>query len=152
LLEELRLDARPDDRQQAPEELIEEDRQIVEEARPEPRPDYQGVRDRVLKSFTTGRGRIAPSAPQYRAAAKALDKFIVELERVDQPDPEPQMELSIEPQIEKNDPPKKRGRPKEKNNNSNVSDKIPNPTSKNWEQTCLDNIDELGAAWNDKKS
>lgn len=72
-------------RQQPPEELIEEDRQII----PEARPDYQTIRDsealrrsadRVLKSMITGRGRIAPSAPQYKSAVKVLDRFIAEIQ------------------------------------------------------------------------
>ncbi|MEH2131659.1 MAG: hypothetical protein V7K86_13685 [Nostoc sp.] len=67
---------RQDDGQPAPEELIED----IPETRPEVRPDYQAVRDRVLRSLTTGRGRIAPSAPQYRAASRALDRFISEIE------------------------------------------------------------------------
>ncbi|MBN3945380.1 MAG: hypothetical protein HWQ38_02345 [Nostoc sp. NMS7] len=67
---------RQDDRQSA----TEEDRQVVEEARPETRPDYQEMRDRVLKSLTTGRGRIAPSAPQYKSAVKVLDRFITEIQ------------------------------------------------------------------------
>lgn len=55
---------RRDDRQSPPEE----DRQVSEEARPDARPDYQAIRDSVLKSLTTGRGRIAPSAPQYKSS------------------------------------------------------------------------------------
>lgn len=58
----------------------EEDRQAPPENRPIARPDYQAVRDRVLKTFTTGRGRIAPSAPQYKSAVKALDRFIAEIQ------------------------------------------------------------------------
>jgi hypothetical protein len=76
LLAEIRSDSRQGDRQQPLEELIEENRQIIEEVRP----DYQAVRDRILKSLTTGRARIAPSAPQYKSAAKALHKFIAEIQ------------------------------------------------------------------------
>lgn len=72
LLEQIR----PSDRQLH----LEEDRQVVEETRPDTRPDYQIIRDRILKSLTTGRGRIAPSAPQYKSAVKALDRFIAEIE------------------------------------------------------------------------
>ncbi|MHC5717538.1 MAG: hypothetical protein ACYTX0_36895 [Nostoc sp.] len=43
---------RQNDRQPPPEELI-EDRQVMSEARP----DYQAIRDHILKSLTTGRGR-----------------------------------------------------------------------------------------------
>lgn len=67
---------RQNDRQPPPEE----NRQVVEEIRPDARLDYQAIRDSVLKSLTTGRGRIAPSAPQYKSAVKALDRFITELQ------------------------------------------------------------------------
>lgn len=41
--------------------------------------DYEAIRDRVLKSLTTGRGSFASTSPQYKAAAKVLDRFIAEL-------------------------------------------------------------------------
>ncbi|MHC5823185.1 MAG: hypothetical protein ACYT04_46970 [Nostoc sp.] len=66
---------RQDDRQPAPEELIED----ISETRPETRPDYQEIRDRVLKSLTTGRGSFASTSPQYRAASRALDRFIAQI-------------------------------------------------------------------------
>ncbi|WP_104899493.1 hypothetical protein [Nostoc sp. 'Peltigera membranacea cyanobiont' N6] len=81
MLKQVRPSDRPDNRQSQEEELI-EDRQ-------ETRPDYQAVRDsealrrsadRILKSLTTGRGRIAPSAPQYKTATKVLDRFITEIQ------------------------------------------------------------------------
>jgi hypothetical protein len=43
-------------------------------------PDYQEIRDRVLKSLTTGRGSFASTSPQYRAASRALDRFIAQIE------------------------------------------------------------------------
>ena len=43
---------RPNDRQAPPEELIED----IPEIKPEIKPNYQAVRDRILKSLTTGRG------------------------------------------------------------------------------------------------
>ena len=67
---------RANDSQPPPEELIED----IPEIKPEIKPNYQAVRDRILKSLTTGRGRIAPSAPQYKSAVKALDRFISEIE------------------------------------------------------------------------
>ncbi|MCW5319349.1 hypothetical protein GTQ43_39020 [Nostoc sp. KVJ3] len=72
---------RQDDIQQPPETLME----ISPETRPDDRqettpPDYQTIRDRILKSLITGRGRIATSAPQYKSAVKALDRFIAEIQ------------------------------------------------------------------------
>ncbi|MHC5779899.1 hypothetical protein, partial [Nostoc sp.] len=67
---------RPNDRQPPPEELI-EDRQVIEEDRPETKPDYQAIRDRILRSLRT---RVATTSPQYKAATKVLDRFIAELE------------------------------------------------------------------------
>ncbi|MHC5725592.1 MAG: hypothetical protein ACYT04_32465 [Nostoc sp.] len=55
---------------------------------PEIRPDCQAIRDsealrrsadRVLKSLTTGRGSFASTSPQYRAASRALDRFIAQI-------------------------------------------------------------------------
>jgi hypothetical protein len=45
-------------------------------------PDLEGIRDRVLKGLTTGRGSFGRTSPQYKAAAKALDRFIEETMRV----------------------------------------------------------------------
>ena len=42
-------------------------------------PDYEAVRDRVLRTLTSGKGKIATTSPQYKAAARALDRFILEL-------------------------------------------------------------------------
>ena len=42
-------------------------------------PDYEVVRDRVLKSLTSGKGKVASTSPQYKTAARALDRFIEEL-------------------------------------------------------------------------
>ncbi|NEU77032.1 hypothetical protein PI95_032175 [Hassallia byssoidea VB512170] len=42
-------------------------------------PDCQAMRDRALKSLTTGRGKIATTSPQYKTAMKVLDKFIAQL-------------------------------------------------------------------------
>lgn len=67
---------RQNDRQPQPEE----DRQVAEEVRPEARLDYQEIRDRVLRSLTTGRGSFASTSPQYRAASKSLDWFIAQIE------------------------------------------------------------------------
>ena len=44
-----------------------------------PLPDYEAVRDRILKSLITGKGKVATTSPQYKAAARALDRFILEL-------------------------------------------------------------------------
>ena len=44
-----------------------------------PQPDYEAVRSSVLKSLTSGKGKIATTSPQYKAAARALDRFISEL-------------------------------------------------------------------------
>jgi len=82
---------RQDDRQPPPEE----DRQVVEEIRPDAKPNYQIIRDsealrrsrsvsqrsadRVLRSLTTGRGSFASTSPQYRAASRALDRFIAQI-------------------------------------------------------------------------
>lgn len=72
----LLAEIRQEDRQPPPKE----NRQVPPETRPEDRPDYQAVRDRILKSLTTGRGRIATSAPQYKSAVKVLDRFISEIQ------------------------------------------------------------------------
>ena len=42
-------------------------------------PDYEVVRDRILKSLTSGKGKVASTSPQYKTAARALDRFISEL-------------------------------------------------------------------------
>lgn len=42
-------------------------------------PDYQAMRDRVLKTLVTGRGKVATVSPQYKTAARAMDRFIEEL-------------------------------------------------------------------------
>ena len=42
-------------------------------------PDYEAVRDRILKSLITGKGKVASTSPQYKTAARALDRFILEL-------------------------------------------------------------------------
>ena len=53
-----------------------------------PLPDYEAVRDseallrsadRVLRTLTSGKGKVATTSPQYKAAARALDRFILEL-------------------------------------------------------------------------
>lgn len=72
----LLAEIRQEDRQPPPEE----NRQVPPETRPEDRPDYQAVRDRILRSLTTVRGRIAPSAPQYKSAVKLLNRFIAEIQ------------------------------------------------------------------------
>ncbi|MEH2131749.1 MAG: hypothetical protein V7K86_14175 [Nostoc sp.] len=64
---------RQNDRQPAPEELIED----IPETRPDSRPDYQAVRDRILRSL---RSKVASTSPQFKTATKVLDKFISELE------------------------------------------------------------------------
>ena len=43
--------------------------------------DYKAVRDHVLKSLITGKGKVATTSPQYKTAAKALDRFIQELQK-----------------------------------------------------------------------
>jgi len=42
-------------------------------------PFLLAVRDRVLKSLTSGKGKVASTSPQFKTAAKALDRFILEL-------------------------------------------------------------------------
>ncbi|QFS50873.1 hypothetical protein [Nostoc sphaeroides] len=79
----LLVQVRQYDRQPPPEkdrQVREESRQDSEEIKPEARPDYQELRDRILRSLTTGRGSFASTSPQYRAASKALDRFIAEIE------------------------------------------------------------------------
>ncbi len=49
----------------------------IPETRPETRPDYQVIRDRILRSL---RAKVATSSPQFRAASRALDRFISEIE------------------------------------------------------------------------
>ena len=53
-----------------------------------PQPDYEAVRDkqsllaardRVLRTLTSGKGKVATTSPQYKTAARALDRFILEL-------------------------------------------------------------------------
>ena len=44
-----------------------------------PLPDYEAVRDRVLRTLTSGKGKVATTSPQYKTAARALDRFILEL-------------------------------------------------------------------------
>ena len=53
-----------------------------------PLPDYEAVRDkrsllaardRILKTLTSGKGKVASTSPQYKTAARALDRFILEL-------------------------------------------------------------------------
>ena len=46
----------------------------------EPR-DLQLVRDLVLKTLTSGKGKVATTSPQYKTAAKVLDRFIGELQK-----------------------------------------------------------------------
>lgn len=41
----------------------------------------QQMRDRVLKTLTAGKGKVATTSPQYKAAAKALDRFVDELRK-----------------------------------------------------------------------
>lgn len=41
-------------------------------------PDYEAVRSSILKSLITGKGKVATTSPQYKTAAKALDRFIEE--------------------------------------------------------------------------
>lgn len=42
-------------------------------------PDLQLVRSSILKSLTVGKSKVATTSPQYKTAARALDKFILEL-------------------------------------------------------------------------
>jgi len=41
-----------------------------------PLPDLQVIRSRILKSLTEGKNKVATTSPQYKTAAKVLDKFI----------------------------------------------------------------------------
>ena len=50
------------------------------ESSPAPQlPDLYPIRDRILKSLTSGKGKVASTSPQYKTAARALDRFIEEL-------------------------------------------------------------------------
>ncbi len=51
----------------------------AEELNSAPKPDLFSLRDSILESLTTGRGRIATTSPQYKTAIKVLDKFIAQL-------------------------------------------------------------------------
>ncbi|MBD2770650.1 hypothetical protein [Iningainema tapete] len=42
-------------------------------------PELQLVRVSVLKTLTSGKGKVATTSPQYKTAARALDRFILEL-------------------------------------------------------------------------
>ena len=42
-------------------------------------PDYEAVRSSVLRTLTSGKGKVASTSPQYKTAARALDRFILEL-------------------------------------------------------------------------
>ncbi|MBD2773335.1 hypothetical protein [Iningainema tapete] len=44
-------------------------------------PDLQLVRDRVLKTLTSGKGKVATTSPQYKTAARSLNRFIEELQK-----------------------------------------------------------------------
>ena len=44
-----------------------------------PLPSLQALRSRILKSLTEGRAKVATTSPQYKTAAKVLDKFIAEI-------------------------------------------------------------------------
>ena len=42
-------------------------------------PDLYPIRSSILKSLITGKGKVATTSPQYKTAARALDRFISEL-------------------------------------------------------------------------
>ena len=42
-------------------------------------PDLYPIRDRILRTLTVGKGKVATTSPQYKTAARALDRFIEEL-------------------------------------------------------------------------
>ena len=44
-------------------------------------PDLQSVRNQILKSLVTGKGKVATTSPQYKTAAKVLDRFVEELQK-----------------------------------------------------------------------
>ena len=44
-------------------------------------PDLQSVRSSILKSLITGRSKVATTSPQYKTAARALDRFVEELQK-----------------------------------------------------------------------
>ena len=44
-------------------------------------PDLSTLRSSVLKSLITGKGKVATTSPQYKTAARALDRFIDELQK-----------------------------------------------------------------------
>ena len=53
----------------------------AEELNSVPKPDLFALRDNILKSLTSGRGKIGTFSPQYKTAVKVLDKFIEELNK-----------------------------------------------------------------------
>ena len=44
-------------------------------------PDLQSVRNQILKSLIIGKGKVATTSPQYKTAAKVLDRFIQEVQK-----------------------------------------------------------------------
>lgn len=53
----------------------------VEELNSAPKPDLFALRDRVLKTLTTGRRAVGTTSPQFKSAVKTLDRFIEELQK-----------------------------------------------------------------------
>jgi DNA repair exonuclease SbcCD ATPase subunit len=69
------------------ESLLQQNQELQQElsnraSSPSPQlPDYEAVRSGVLFSLTIGKGKVATTSPQYKTAARALDKFINELQK-----------------------------------------------------------------------
>ena len=53
----------------------------AEELNSAPKTDLFALRERVLKSLTTGRRAVGTTSPQFKSAVKTLDRFIEELQK-----------------------------------------------------------------------
>ena len=53
----------------------------AEELNSSPKPDYFALRENVLKTLTTGRGKVGIFSPQYKTAVKVLNNFIEQLNK-----------------------------------------------------------------------
>ncbi|HEY9707007.1 MAG TPA: hypothetical protein V6D48_02255 [Oculatellaceae cyanobacterium] len=57
-------------------ERLKVENEVLRQHQGEPPPDWEALRDRILKSLKLG-----TQAPGYKASRKALDQFINELDR-----------------------------------------------------------------------
>ncbi|MGI2908355.1 hypothetical protein [Tolypothrix sp. VBCCA 56010] len=51
----------------------------AEELNSVPKPDLFALREKILESLTTGRGKVGTFSPQYKTAVKVLDRFVEKL-------------------------------------------------------------------------